>query len=81
MNSLSTTDSAWRGWLSEHGTGSVVDGVVVQQLPFGAFVEVAPGIHGLLVTGGGAAPAVGARLTVRVEQIDVEQRRFSLAAA
>ncbi|WP_239154031.1 hypothetical protein [Amycolatopsis sp. FDAARGOS 1241] len=81
MNSLSTAESAWRGWLSEHATGGVLDGVVVQQLPFGAFVEVAPGVHGLLVTDRGAAPEVGVRLSVRIQMIDVEKRRFNLVAA
>ena len=78
---MSTSESTWRAWLSDHATGGVLDGVVVQQLPFGAFVEVAPGIQGLLVTDRGAAPEVGARLSVRIEQIDVERRRFSLATA
>jgi small subunit ribosomal protein S1 len=59
--------------------GDVLDGVVVKVLPFGAFVEVAPGIHGLLVTAG--APEIGTRLPVRVERIDVERRRFSLVTA
>ncbi|MET7997410.1 S1 RNA-binding domain-containing protein [Amycolatopsis sp. NPDC005232] len=77
----SAAETTWRSWLSEHATGGVLDGVVVQQLPFGAFVEVAPGIQGLLVTDRGAAPEVGASLSVRIEQIDVERRRFSLVTA
>jgi ribosomal protein S1 len=57
----------------------VLDGVVVKVLPFGAFVEVAPGLHGLLVTVG--APTAGTRLPVRIERIDVGRRRFSLVTA
>ncbi|MEU4668495.1 hypothetical protein AB0F91_11075 [Amycolatopsis sp. NPDC023774] len=79
--STGAPETTWRSWLSEHATGGVLDGVVVQRLPFGAFVEVAPGIRGLLVTDRGAAPEVGVRLSVRIEQIDVERRRFSLVPA
>ncbi|WIX78207.1 hypothetical protein QRX50_43670 [Amycolatopsis carbonis] len=77
----SAAETTWRSWLSERAAGGVLDGVVVQQLPFGAFVEVAPGIHGLLVTNRGAAPEAGTRLSVRIERIDVERRRFSLVTA
>ncbi|WP_328458645.1 S1 RNA-binding domain-containing protein [Amycolatopsis sp. NBC_00438] len=62
--------------LSGLAEGDVLDGVVVKVLPFGAFVEVGPGLHGLLVTTG--APEAGTRLPVRVERIDVGHRRFSL---
>ncbi|MFG1644832.1 S1 RNA-binding domain-containing protein [Amycolatopsis sp. NPDC049252] len=65
--------------LSGFAEGDVLDGVVVKVLPFGAFVEVAPGLHGLLVTDG--PPGLGTRLPVRVERIDAGRRRFSLVRA
>ncbi len=76
-----TEDSAWREFVASHAEGGVLPGVVSKVLPFGAFVEVAQGIQGLLVTGGGAVPELGAAVDVRIEQIDVERRRFSLALA
>ncbi|EOD68875.1 S1 RNA-binding domain-containing protein [Amycolatopsis vancoresmycina] len=69
----------WQEFVAAHAEGGVLDGVVTRVLPFGAFVEVADGIHGLLVTD--AAPQAGTRLPVRIEQIDVERRRFSLVKA
>src|SRR5262249_43380920 len=48
---------------------------------FGAFVEVIPGVAGLLPdTQHIAGLSVGDRITVRVRQVDVEQRRVSLTA-
>ena len=41
----------------------------------------AQGIQGLLVTDRGAAPEHGATLPVRIKEIDVEKRRFSLVMA
>jgi ribosomal protein S1 len=71
--------SQWQEFVAAHAEGGVLDGVVARVLPFGAFVEVAPGVHGLWVTG--AAPEPGSRVTVRIERIDVERRRFSLVQA
>jgi len=69
----------WQEFVAAHAEGGVLDGVVTRVLPFGAFVEVADGIHGLLVTD--VVPEAGTRLPVRIEQIDVERRRFSLVKA
>ena len=74
-------NSSWPQFVAANAEGGVLDGVVARVLPFGAFVEVAPGIHGLLVTGAAEVPAAGTRLPVRIERIDVERRRFSLVKA
>lgn len=66
-------------FVTAHAEGGVLDGVVARVLPFGAFVEVAPGVHGLLVTD--TAPELGSRLSVRIDSVDVERRRFSLVKA
>ncbi|NBH02430.1 S1 RNA-binding domain-containing protein [Amycolatopsis sp. SID8362] len=71
--------SQWQEFVAAHSEGGVLDGVVARTLPFGAFVEVAPGVHGLLVTD--RVPEQGSRVTVRIEAIDVERRRFSLVRA
>ncbi|MEQ0557638.1 S1 RNA-binding domain-containing protein [Amycolatopsis sp. NEAU-NG30] len=71
--------SPWSEFVTAHAEGGVLDGVVARVLPFGAFVEVADGIEGLLVTN--PVPAAGTRLPVRIESIDVERRRFSLVKA
>jgi small subunit ribosomal protein S1 len=56
--------------------------VVTKVFPFGAFVEVAQGIHGLLPhTFGGEVPVLGAAVSVRINQIHVERRRMSLELA
>lgn len=71
--------SPWQEFVAAHSVGGVLDGVVARTLPFGAFVEVAPGVHGLLVTD--RVPEQGSRVPVRIEAIDVERRRFSLVRA
>ncbi|WP_103350508.1 S1 RNA-binding domain-containing protein [Amycolatopsis sp. CA-128772] len=69
----------WQEFVAAHAEGGVLDGVVARVLPFGAFVEVADGVHGFLVSD--EVPPAGTRLPVRIEQIDVEQRRCSLVKA
>ncbi|WIX97753.1 hypothetical protein QRX60_27085 [Amycolatopsis mongoliensis] len=71
--------SQWQAFVAAHAEGGVLDGVVARVLPFGAFVEVAPGVQGLLVTD--RAPGQGSRVTVRIDSIDGERRRFSLVQA
>ncbi|MBN6042030.1 S1 RNA-binding domain-containing protein [Amycolatopsis sp. 195334CR] len=75
-------NQVWQDFLAEHGQGSVVDGTVASVVPFGAFLEVAPGIHALLhASGWTAEPAVGASLSVRILDIDEEKQRLSVAPA
>jgi ribosomal protein S1 len=71
--------SQWQEFVAAHAEGGVLDGVVARVLPFGAFVEVAPGVHGLLVTD--RVPEQGSRVTVHIDSVDVERRRFSLVKA
>ncbi|MBE1496911.1 small subunit ribosomal protein S1 [Amycolatopsis lexingtonensis] len=71
--------SPWQEFVAAHTGGGILDGVVARVVPFGAFVEVAPGIHGLWVTD--TAPEAGSRVAVRIGEIDVERRRFSLVRA
>ncbi|AXB42261.1 S1 RNA-binding domain-containing protein [Amycolatopsis albispora] len=72
----------WQDFLARNSTGSVIDGTVTSVAPFGAFLEVAPGIHALLHASGYTdAPAVGASMPVRILDIDEEKVRLSVAPA
>ncbi|MCP2169076.1 S1 RNA-binding domain-containing protein [Goodfellowiella coeruleoviolacea] len=74
--------SAWQSFIGAHGTGGVLTGRVTKVLPFGAFVEVAPGIQGLLPQWSWAArPESGASISVSIDSVDVERRRLSLKSA
>lgn len=79
-------------WLSIHETareGDVITGKVVSLQSFGAFVEITPGIEGLIhisqISGEkrigtpGEALTVGQKVQARVQQIDTVQRRISLS--
>ncbi|ANN16719.1 hypothetical protein SD37_14330 [Amycolatopsis orientalis] len=73
---------SWRDFVVANVDGGVLDGVVTRVLPFGAFVEVAQGLEGLLPTVGGTGPlAAGASVAVRLDKLDVQNRRFSLTLA
>ena len=58
--------------------GDVLTGRVVGEMPVGVFVELAEGVHGLLV---GAALPAGTEVQVRVLDVDVAGKRMSLAQA
>jgi ribosomal protein S1 len=58
--------------------GDVVTAHVTRVVPFGALVDTAGGVPGLLVTD--APPAVGTRLDVRVETVDTVKHRMRVAA-
>ena len=47
-------------------------------VPFGAFVELAEGVHGLLTD---AKPAEGTEIQVRIVSIDPDRARMSLKLA
>ncbi|WP_054811154.1 S1 RNA-binding domain-containing protein [Nocardia arizonensis] len=76
---------SWRRFIDANGVGSVLDATVVQVVPFGAFLEVAPGVHGLWHhaewSPESAAPAIGSTVSVRILAVDDERHRVSLAAA
>lgn len=69
--------------------GKVIEGKVVKLMDFGAFVQLAPGIEGLLhaseLGGGARHPATvlsaGEPIAVVAQSIDTERRRISLVPA
>lgn len=72
----------WQRFLVEHADGGVVPGRVVDVKPFGAFVELADGIHGLLHSSAyTTAPEVGSDVSVRIENVDLANRRMSVTVA
>jgi len=59
----------WQKFQDAHGVGAEVDGTVVSVVPFGAFVELAPGIHGLLhASSWDGPPRVGESMPVRIAE-------------
>ena len=73
---------AWREFLAAHSDGGVLQGQVVSVVPFGAFVECAEGIHGLLHKSEWTTePRPGTTISVRIAEVDLANRRFSLTAA
>ena len=58
--------------------GDVVPAQVTRVVPFGALIEAAGGVPGLLVTD--TPPAAGTRLDVRVETVDHDKQRVSVTA-
>ncbi|MEM9068734.1 MAG: S1 RNA-binding domain-containing protein [Myxococcota bacterium] len=83
------TDDPWASVDRVAPRGQVVQGVVRKLMDFGAFVELAPGVEGLLhvseLGAGAAHPSsflnVGQPLLVTVQSIDKERQRISLAPA
>lgn len=77
-----TPEPAWQAFLTAQCARTPIDGTVVSVLPFGAFVEVAEGVHGLLhISEWASPPEVGDDVSVRILQLDLDKRRVSLAPA
>lgn len=78
---------AWEEFVSDHPVGETVQGRVVAVVPFGAFVEMASGVQGLIhisemgqeVDEPGEVLAVGDDVRVRVLALDRERQRLSLS--
>lgn len=75
----------WETTAKELVEGSVREGRVMRVQPFGAFVQLAPGLDGLLHVselsgedGQTTLPAVGDNVSVRIIKVDLEQRRIAL---
>jgi S1 RNA binding domain len=69
----------WERFVSTHQEGDPVEGVVTRVVPFGVFVEVEPGVPGLIARSNlNEVPEVGARVQVSIAAIDHVNRRMSL---
>ncbi|TDP97608.1 small subunit ribosomal protein S1 [Labedaea rhizosphaerae] len=72
----------WQRFAAANGLGDVVEARVVSVVPFGAFVELDEGVHGLLhISEWAGEPAEGDTLRLRINAIDGEHRRVSLTRA
>jgi small subunit ribosomal protein S1 len=74
----------WKDLESRFASGMTVQGMVAQNTKFGYFIDLAPGVTGLLPFGNIAqdkkdAIKVGTPLEVTIESIDTERRRISLS--
>ncbi len=89
--SLSLKDSSKNPWalaVEKYAVGSVVEGKVVRMVPFGAFVELEPGVDGLVhisqiankhVVKPEDELKVGEVIQVKVLEVNAEQKKISLS--
>ncbi|MDR1686418.1 MAG: 30S ribosomal protein S1 [Desulfovibrio sp.] len=83
------TGDPWQDADERLAPGSVVEGKVTRTAPFGAFVEVAPGLEGLVhlselsyerrVAKPEEIVTAGDRVSVKIKEIDAAKRRISLS--
>ena len=72
----------WAAFLAELGGGGELRAKVTKVMPFGALLEIAPGVHGLLPQSvWSAEPETGSSISVRIAQLDIENKRMSLVPA
>lgn len=83
------TDDPWKDVAARLTVGDVVSGKVVRLAPFGAFVEVLPGVEGLVhlselsyekrVMKAEEVVAPDDHVSVKIKEVDPEKRRISLS--
>ena len=79
----------WQDYCEDFGAGSYVTGKVVKLAPFGAFVQLVPGVDGLIpiatlgrgrhIVDPGEVVKVGEELDLKIESMDPVARRISLS--
>lgn len=79
----------WRDVLTDYPVGALVEGTVVRLQPFGAFIELAPGVDGMAhISELGAGRRIGHpqevlrlgdRVTAKVLSVDSEKHRIGLS--
>jgi len=83
-----TQEDPWQRVISTHRPGDVLEGKVTKVVAFGAFVEILPGVEGLVhiseladhhVDNPSEVVEPGALLNVKILEIDEERRRLSLS--
>jgi ribosomal protein S1 len=84
------TKDHWDTVQSDFGVGTTVEGTVKKVVDFGAFVELAPGVEGLVHVSQIAMKRIGRPSEVvkegdtvraKIQGIDIEKRRISLSMA
>jgi small subunit ribosomal protein S1 len=83
-----TQEDPWQRVISTHRPGDVLEGAVTKVVAFGAFVEILPGVEGLVhiseladhhVENPSEVVEPGSSLNVKILEIDEERRRLSLS--
>jgi small subunit ribosomal protein S1 len=83
-----TQEDPWQRVLDSYGSGDNLDGKVTKVVAFGAFVEIVPGVEGLVhiselaehhVESPSEVVEPGAEVRVKILEIDEERRRISLS--
>ena len=83
-----TQEDPWQRVISAHRPGDVLEGAVTKVVAFGAFVEILPGVEGLVhiseladhhVESPSEVVEPGSTLNVKILEIDEERRRLSLS--
>jgi small subunit ribosomal protein S1 len=83
-----TQEDPWQRVISTHRSGDVLEGTVTKVVAFGAFVEILPGVEGLVhiseladhhVESPGEVVEPNSTLNVKILEIDEERRRLSLS--
>ena len=83
-----TQEDPWQRVVSTHRPGDVLEGTVTKVVAFGAFVEILPGVEGLVhiseladhhVESPSEVVEPGTTLNVKILEIDEERRRLSLS--
>ncbi|HEX2393052.1 MAG TPA: 30S ribosomal protein S1 [Solirubrobacterales bacterium] len=83
-----TQEDPWQRVISTHRPGDVLEGAVTKVVAFGAFVEILPGVEGLVhiseladhhVENPSEVVEPGSKLNVKILEIDEERRRLSLS--
>ena len=83
-----TQSDPWRQVVESYGEGDTVEGRVTKVVTFGAFVEILPGVEGLVhiselalhhVENPREIVAQGESVNVRILEVDADRRRLSLS--
>jgi small subunit ribosomal protein S1 len=83
-----TQEDPWQRVISTHRPGDVLEGTVTKVVAFGAFVEILPGVEGLVhiseladhhVESPSEVVEPDSKLNVKILEIDEERRRLSLS--
>ncbi|HEX3241864.1 MAG TPA: 30S ribosomal protein S1 [Solirubrobacterales bacterium] len=83
-----TQEDPWQRVISTHRPGDVLEGTVTKVVAFGAFVEILPGVEGLVhiseladhhVESPSEVVEPGTVLNVKILEIDEDRRRLSLS--
>lgn len=81
LSAKALEDDPWSSLQVAFHEGGIYEGTVVRAETFGVFVELAPGLDGLVHQSKlvGTSPAIGTPIHVRLLSIDAERRRLELA--